>query len=420
MKIVNLNKLKKTRTLKKINLIPSKTKVDSYYISYFIEKFSIYFLKIFPLQVEAIKDRKWEPSNFSAVLRDPPLIMTTAATPQDSPNTFLTNAPVFRNWEEKGPYAGKQLTVHKPSSCFLRPPMLIETQHDKIPSIEFIPPSPILENKFEINKLDPLNFNNLENMKPNYSANNNNDVSQNEQNRSSARNNTEIIFQKPSRKPSFKSSSDDRAILNNDKHLLIPSSKDAISRRIQNNFHNDAPNKRTNKSRRMSSISSKSELRYNINRNLSCYYQTLNNNTNSQTGSNYSNARRMSAIEVALIKSSNFNINNIEGRKSICYSRPKIDFEKWHKSLQSLNDVPKKSNKKLNKQCTVPATVNRKESINKSDVKAGSKDSVTLLKALFQKIHTKEFTQERETFSLYLFSENNKYEFYILCLDDDS
>lgn len=340
--------------------------------------------------------------------------MTTAATPQDSPNTFLTNAPVFRNWEEKGPYACKQLTVNKSSNSFLRPPMLIETQHDKIPSIEFIPPSPILENKFEINKLDQLNFNHLENMKPNHSSNNNIDLALNEQNKSSARNNTEIIFQKPSRKPSFnKSSLEDRAILNNDKHLLIPSSKDAISRRIQNNFHNDAPNKRTNKSRRMSSISTKSELRYNINRNLSCYYQTLNNNPNSQVGSNASNARRMSAIEVALIKSSNFNINNIEGRKSICYSRPKIDFEKWHKSLQSLNDVPKKSNKKLNKQCTVQATLNRKESMNKSDVKAGNKDSVTFLKTLFQKIHTKEFTQERETFSLYLFSENNKYEFWI-------
>lgn len=364
-------------------------------------------------QMDMAKDRKWEPSHFSAALRDPPLIMTTAATPQDSPNTFMTNAPVFRNWDEKGLLTGKQITVNKPSNCFLRPPMLIESQHDNIPAIEFIPPSPILENKFEIHKLDQINLNNFENIvKPIHSTSNNNDLLPGEPNKPSIKNNTEIIFQKPSRKPLYhKSSLDDRAVLNNDKHLLIPSSKDAISRRIQNNFHNDVPNKRTNKSRRMSSISTKSELRYNINRNLSCYYQTLNNN-NSHLGSNNSNARRMSAIEVALIKSSNFNINNIEGRKSICYNRPKIDFEKWHKSLQSLNDVPKKSNNKINKQSTVQATLCSKEPTNKSDVKATSKDSVTLLKNLFQKIHTKEFTQERETYSLYLFSECNKYEHF--------
>ncbi|KAL5282751.1 CACNA1G family protein [Megaselia abdita] len=359
-------------------------------------------------KVDTIKDRKWEPSPCAASLRNPPLIMTTAATPQDSPNTFLTNSPVFRNWEESqsGIFSGKQLTINKSSNSFLKPPMLTETQHDNIPAIEFIPPSPVLENKFEMNKLDQLNINKFEStVNP---TNTKNDLLPNESNKPTLKSNSDIIFQKPSRKSSFnKSSLEDKAILNNDKHLLIPSSKDAISRRIQNNFHSDVPNKRINKSRRMSSVSSRSELRYNINRNLSCYYQTLNNN-NPHLRVN-SNARRMSAIEVALIKSSNFNINNIEGRKSICYSRPKIDFEKWHKSLQSLNEPPKKTVKKINKQCTVQSTINTKEGTNKSEGKTGNRDSVALLKNLFQKIHTKEFTQERETFSLYLFSECNKF-----------
>ena len=49
--------------------------------------------KLEPLKLETLKPY------------DPPVITTTAATPQDSPNTTLGNDSAFSNWE----YAGAEL-----------------------------------------------------------------------------------------------------------------------------------------------------------------------------------------------------------------------------------------------------------------------------------------------------------------------
>lgn len=51
-------------------------------------------------QTYSIKDRRSEATRLSKMrlIRDPPLITTTAATPQDSPSTTMEPGMSFRQW----------------------------------------------------------------------------------------------------------------------------------------------------------------------------------------------------------------------------------------------------------------------------------------------------------------------------------
>lgn len=48
----------------------------------------------------SIRDRRGDVPRLAKIrpIREPPIITTTAATPQDSPNTTLESGSTFRNW----------------------------------------------------------------------------------------------------------------------------------------------------------------------------------------------------------------------------------------------------------------------------------------------------------------------------------
>ncbi|XP_034671028.1 uncharacterized protein LOC117902498 isoform X5 [Drosophila subobscura] len=94
----------------------------------------------------SVKDRRSEASRLSKMrlVREPPIITTTAATPQDSPSTTLEPGMSFRQWGDMEP-------PPPPSPSLLRPPNIFtggqRTLDEGIPAIDLIPPSPVLAHK---------------------------------------------------------------------------------------------------------------------------------------------------------------------------------------------------------------------------------------------------------------------------------
>ncbi|XP_067636401.1 voltage-dependent T-type calcium channel subunit alpha-1G isoform X1 [Eurosta solidaginis] len=113
----------------------------------------------------SIRERRGDAPRLSRIrpLREPPIITTTAATPQDSPNTTLEGGMSFRSWnaqelEMTDGGAGNQCPG---SPSLLKPPTLFSGQRsldEGIPSIDLIPPSPVLTHK-------PLNILNASQLK---------------------------------------------------------------------------------------------------------------------------------------------------------------------------------------------------------------------------------------------------------------
>ncbi|XP_032588774.1 uncharacterized protein LOC6585509 isoform X5 [Drosophila mojavensis] len=93
----------------------------------------------------SIKERRNEAPRLSKMrlIRDPPLITTTAATPQDSPSTTMEPGMSFRQWGDMEPVP--------PSPSLLKPPNIFSggqrVLDEGIPAIDLIPPSPVLAHK---------------------------------------------------------------------------------------------------------------------------------------------------------------------------------------------------------------------------------------------------------------------------------
>nr|XP_032288883.1 uncharacterized protein LOC6633654 isoform X11 [Drosophila virilis] len=93
----------------------------------------------------SIKERRSEAPRLTKMrlIRDPPLITTTAATPQDSPSTTMEPGMSFRQWGDMEPVP--------PSPSLLKPPNIFSggqrTLDEGIPAIDLIPPSPVLAHK---------------------------------------------------------------------------------------------------------------------------------------------------------------------------------------------------------------------------------------------------------------------------------
>ncbi|XP_033150434.1 voltage-dependent T-type calcium channel subunit alpha-1G isoform X5 [Drosophila busckii] len=113
----------------------------------------------------SIKDRRSDAPRLSKMrlVRDPPMITTTAATPQDSPSTTLEPGMSFRQWGD---------TLEPPSSpspSLLKPPNIFSggqrVLDEGIPSIDLIPPSPVLAHK----PLNILNASQLQGHTPSHS-----------------------------------------------------------------------------------------------------------------------------------------------------------------------------------------------------------------------------------------------------------
>nr|XP_036215545.1 uncharacterized protein LOC106617992 isoform X1 [Bactrocera oleae] len=103
----------------------------------------------------SIRERRGDAPRLSRIrpLREPPIITTTAATPQDSPNTTLDGGMSFRTWN---PQEMETTDSGASNQCpgtpsLLRPPTIFSggqrSLDEGIPSIDLIPPSPVLTHK---------------------------------------------------------------------------------------------------------------------------------------------------------------------------------------------------------------------------------------------------------------------------------
>ncbi|XP_055388606.1 uncharacterized protein LOC129617143 isoform X3 [Condylostylus longicornis] len=473
-------------------------------------------------KTSSIKERRPEASKLANLraLRDPPIIMTTAATPQDSPSTTLESGASFKNWSQQELQAmddngseniGKSIS----SPSLLKPPALLGGQKvmevERLPSIEFIPPSPQLERKplniqsnsqqinigsnTSISNLEPSNSktslsvplqsgSNINDTLPHISDSSDRNISNGINNNIGSCNGTngnfttddkknlvdannekeQIVEAQVQRSSSFKrfrrSSSkkkkknagseteEDNIVLNNgrDNSQLnsLAARNDSFlksANRIQNDTKDTNKLSPQNSIRRLSTSSTCSRYRSGHSRagsisavtsrrssscvyNNSQFYQNLNRHNSIK---NYS-TRRMSSIELALGKSSNLNIYSMENRKSMAFSNSKIDLEKWEKSLSSLNEIESNADQKNQhhhrrhhkhhhhhhhrRKSTKPENdddVTLPEKISITQHISQASEHVSKIKILIERLKPKHFTEERDTYSLYIFPETNRF-----------
>lgn len=65
----------------------------------------MFFFFCFHVKTYSIRDRRSDVPRLAKIrpIREPPIITTTAATPQDSPNTTLETGTTFKNWDQTEP-----------------------------------------------------------------------------------------------------------------------------------------------------------------------------------------------------------------------------------------------------------------------------------------------------------------------------
>lgn len=196
------------------------------------------------------------------------------------------------------------------------------------------------------------------------------------------------------KKAKTKSESDscDVVILNNgrdrsqisrsDQHILY-----AVNR-IQNDTRDDAVQKPP---RRMSSASGGSYRRASLANNQ--LYMNLGRRSSKNINSPISLSRRMSSIEQAYEKVSNININNFEQPVPVkTDGKTKLDIGALQQSLSNIN-IPRRSsvlNEYYEMQVQAPAQPTSK------------------IRAMFERLKPHQFIEERESYSLYIFPENNR------------
>ncbi|XP_023037062.1 uncharacterized protein LOC6652900 isoform X1 [Drosophila willistoni] len=96
----------------------------------------------------SIKDRRGDASRLSKIrlVREPPIITTTAATPQDSPSTTLDPSMSFRQWGDVEPPCSPSPSLLKPPNIFSGGQRTLD-EGLPVPAIDLIPPSPVLAHK---------------------------------------------------------------------------------------------------------------------------------------------------------------------------------------------------------------------------------------------------------------------------------
>ncbi|XP_055913399.1 voltage-dependent T-type calcium channel subunit alpha-1I isoform X3 [Eupeodes corollae] len=412
----------------------------------------------------SIKERRSESAKLTKLrpVRDPPIIMTTAATPQDSPNTTLESGSTFKNWNQQEFEAATArlesvLKQSHSSPSLLKPPTLLNAQcslDEGIPSIEFIPPSPVKPHKTPINILSVSNLGS--NTSINQFGSNRNltdDITKNSttpstigddgqlqikstQNSTSSGNTFNTQNQKTPGLNRFRRSSskkkknptdgspeidEENIILNNgrDSSQLLSKSNQRIdpflrsANRIQNNTK-DTNNKNSpqNSMRRLSVASSTGGIESGSGggRRASCvynnsqFYQNINRHNSMK---NYS-GRRMSSIEIAFGKASNLNLYNLEAnRKSMSYTNSKIDLDKWQKSLSNLNEP------EMLQQAKDEKAAKKKEAYLQNQQQSHSiltnSERVSKIKILIERLKPTNFTEERDSYSMYIFPEDNRF-----------
>lgn len=133
--------------------------------------------------------------------------------------------------------------------------------------------------------------------------------------------------------------------------------------------------------------------------------------------------RRMSSIELAFTKTSHLNLHNLEpSRKSLSYTNSKMDLDKWQKSYTNETDMLQQyiqeRDKRKNSICQFPKKRNEEEGREEHTKEQQhssflSSERFSKLKMLIDRLIPHDFTNERRTYSLYIFPEENRYR--ILC-----
>lgn len=135
-------------------------------------------------------------------------------------------------------------------------------------------------------------------------------------------------------------------------------------------------------------------------------------------------ARRMSSFELALTKTSHLNLHNLEAnRKSMSYTNSKIDLDKWQ-NLPYENDMLAQYMEEREKRKNSIANYGQKHyhkskrHSQQQDLKEQqqqqqhsmiqSTERVSKLKILIERLKPKNFTEDRDDYSLYIFSEDNR------------
>ncbi|XP_065366192.1 voltage-dependent T-type calcium channel subunit alpha-1G isoform X2 [Calliphora vicina] len=456
----------------------------------------------------SIRDRRTDVPRLAKIrpMREPPIITTTAATPQDSPNTTLETGTTFRNWGPPEP----DTTESPVSPSLLRPPTLFSGQRsldEGIPSIDLIPPSPVLPHKPHINILNASQLeSNTNNSLNNYgqagatssllpsSLNGSgsgiqsviiDDISKNSNSAAgpiyvptisstaaklqlptfthtrsesgSATAGTPVLSTQPSTLSSNaqESSAEPLQRLPSLKRFRRSSSKrkkpdtltaEDVEHQLNNGSDNsclltDSPSARAEaflkpstpnlsvKSKETNRLSPQNSIRR-LSTSLSIgsgpgsrrasaclfnshMYQNLNqpSKLHSATGK-----RRMSSIELAFTKTSHLNLHNLEpSRKSLSYTNSKLDLDKWQKSYACVGETDmlqqymQERERRKNSISQYPKKINEEEFKEQQHSTVSHSERMSKIKILIERLVPHDFTNERRTYSLYIFPENNRF-----------
>ncbi|XP_037028717.1 voltage-dependent T-type calcium channel subunit alpha-1G isoform X5 [Bradysia coprophila] len=337
----------------------------------------------------SIKERRTDGPKLNIKCRnqDPPIITTTAATPQDSPNTTLEPGASFRHWESADLESlGKSDSI--PS--LLKPPSIIGS-YKSLNRIEEQAPKII---QIEAKSILPLQSSIQEDKDAKDNVPDTNDppstptaipsVQPLIQKKSSFKKFSRTSSKK--KKGRTKCESDTEVVLNNgrDQHANTTTSQ---TLRKNDNLMQTA-NRIQNDTKDTNRISPQSSFRQTlatrrasamINNSQLLQHFGQQNALKNHPIANY--RRRMSSIEQVFEKTSNINLCNLESNKSSEFIDSKLNLQNLHKSLPSVNED------ELNVTSTIP-------------------ENETKIQKMIR-----EYTEERETYSLYIFAEDNRFRY---------
>lgn len=124
--------------------------------------------------------------------------------------------------------------------------------------------------------------------------------------------------------------------------------------------------------------------------------------------------RRMSSIELAFTKTSHLNLHNLEpSRKSLSYTNSKLDLDKWQKSYTGMGDSDMlqqymhERERRKNSISQYPKKINEQSKDQQYSTRLHS-GRMSKIKILIKRLIPHDFSNERKSYSLYIFPENNR------------
>ncbi|KAL9871929.1 ca[2+]-channel protein alpha[[1]] subunit T isoform 1-T4 [Glossina fuscipes fuscipes] len=468
----------------------------------------------------SLKDRRGDLPRLAKIrpLREPPIITTTAATPQDSPNTTQGSGKSFRDWTST---SEEDMNSENPCSpSLLRPPTIFSSQRsldEGIPSIDLIPPSPVLSHKslniLSVSKLEsnthaisnstqivttstsscssqtsgPLDVSSKAHvlstddyskipttaiLVPTISSPTSNlqlptisspragelslEVANITTSVGSAVKTGETLQRLPSlkrfrrssskkRRPSAITLEDEEYRLNNGKDNSCLLGPECSSPRTESFLKPSAVSSgalvKSKEANRLSPQNSVRRLSSSLSvggvsasrRASACVFNSqLYQNLNQPFKLSSSGRRRMSSVELAFSKTSHLNLHNIEAnRKSLSYTNSKMDLDKWRKPYTNSNEtdmlqqyMQERERRKNSLYGKRPGTNCLKQFDTKDQQEEqtqrheqqhqyfnifSTSNHISKLKLVIERLVPKDFTEERRTYSLYIFPENNKF-----------